>query len=168
VNASSNAGSALGSITYSYDGGAQVAVPLSNGNAQFTITKPSEGSKSVVIGYGQQTNYAAAQSQTESFTVTPAPVNVSLSPSTWYAPIGTSITFQAVVSSWSGGPPNDNGSVSFYDGSTLLATVPVNATGQASYNTSGLPAGNQTITATFAGGTNFANGSSSVAITLVQ
>jgi len=50
----------------------------------------------------------------------------------------------------------------------LLATVPVNASGQASYTTSSLPNGSDTITATYAGGTNYASGSSSVTITIVQ
>ena len=116
----------------------------------------------------QQTNYAAATSQTETFTVTPAPVNISFSPSTWNAKTGTSVTFQAGITSWSAGPPDDNGSVSFYNGSTLLATVPVNSTGQASYTTSALPAGQDTITASYAGGLNYASGSSSVTITLSQ
>ena len=40
VNVSSNAGSAQGNITYSYDSGAPVAVPLSGGSGQFTITAP--------------------------------------------------------------------------------------------------------------------------------
>jgi polygalacturonase/sugar lactone lactonase YvrE len=166
VNVSSNAGSAQGNITYSYDGASQVSVALSGGSAQFTITKPATGNQNVVIGYAQQTNYAAANSQTENFTVTPAPVDVSLTPSTWNAKTGTSVTFQATVTSWSAGPPNDNGSVSFYDGSTLLATVPVNSMGQASYATSSLPSGKDTITATYAGGVNYASGSSSVTITL--
>jgi hypothetical protein len=167
VNVSSNAGSAQGNITYSYDGGAPVAVSLSGGNAQFTITKPTAGNQNVVIGYAQQTNYAAAQPQTETFTVTPAPVQVSLTPSTWYATVGTSITFSAAITSWSAGAPN-SGNVSFYHGSTLLATVPVNSAGQASYTTSSLPAESQTITATYSGGANYASGSTSVTITLVH
>ncbi len=43
VSVSSNAGSAQGVITYTYDGGTAVAVPISNGNAQFTISRPSVG-----------------------------------------------------------------------------------------------------------------------------
>ena len=167
VNVSSNAGSAQGNITYSYNGGASAAVSLSGGNAQFTITGPLVGNQNVVIGYAQQTNYAAAQSQTENFTVTSAPVQVSLTPSTWYATVGTNITFSAAIASWSAGPPN-NGAVSFYDGSTLLSTVAVNSNGQASYTTSSLPAESQTITATYSGGANYASGSASVTITLVQ
>ena len=76
--------------------------------------------------------------------------------------------FQVDVTSWSAGPPDDNGSVSFYNGSVLLATVPVNTAGQASYTTSTLDAGQDTITATYSGGANYASGSSSVTITLTQ
>jgi arabinogalactan endo-1,4-beta-galactosidase len=166
VNASSNAGSALGSITYTYDGGSPVSLPLSGGNAQFTITEPAAGSHSVVIGYAQQTNYAAAATQNESFTVTPAPVYVALTPSSWYTKVGSTLTFQAVVTSWSAGAPNANGSVTFYDGGNLLATVPVNSSGQASYSTSALSTGSHNITAAYANGTNYASGSSSVSITL--
>ncbi|HSY34752.1 MAG TPA: Ig-like domain repeat protein [Acidobacteriaceae bacterium] len=166
INVSSNAGSAQGNITYSLDGGLEVSVPLNGGNAQVTITKPAAGNHRVTIGYAQQTNYAAATLQAENFTVTPAPVNVSLTPSTWNAKSGTSVTFQAAVASWSAGPPDDNGSVSIYNGSTLLATVPVNSAGQASYITSTLPTGQDTITGTYGGGTNYASGSSSVTITL--
>jgi hypothetical protein len=166
VNVSSNAGAALGSITYTFDGGSAVTVPLSNGNAQFTLTKPIVGTHKVIIGYAQQTNYAAGTSQTETFTVTAAPVIVSLTPSSWFAKAGTSLTFQSAVSSWSAGAPNATGAISFYDGTTLLSTVPVNASGQASYTTSSLAAGNHTITATYAGGNNYASGSDSVTITL--
>jgi hypothetical protein len=167
VNVSSNAGAAQGSINYSFDGGAQVLVPLSKGNAQFTITTPSAGNHKVVIAYAQQTNFAAAPAQTESFTVTPAPVNVGLSPSAWYATAGTSITFIASIASWSAGPPNSTGAVSFYNGSTLLATVPVDSSGKASYATSSLPVGSQKITATYSGGLNYATGSTTITVTIV-
>jgi sugar lactone lactonase YvrE len=168
VSLSSSGGSATGSITYTLDGGAAVSVPISNGSASFTITEPAAGSHNVVISYAQQGNFSAAGPQTESFTVTPAPVNVALTPSTWYSTVGTSVTFSVSVTSWSAGAPNANGAVSFYDGTTLLAMVPVNSNGQASYTTSSLPVGSQTITATYAGGTNYATGSTSVTITLVK
>ena len=168
VNISSNAGSAQGSITYSYDGGAPVPVPLNYGNAQFTIPEPVVGGQNVVIGYAQQANFSAAAPVTENFTVTPAPVNVQLTPSTYYTAAGNSVTFTAKVSSWSAGAPGNNGAVSFYDGSTLLATVPVGGSGSASYTTTLLPAGTQTVTATYAGGTNYASGSASATITIAQ
>jgi streptogramin lyase len=168
VSLSSNAGSAQGSLTYSFDGGSAISVPVSNGNAQFIITKPVAGTHNVVLSYAQQGNFGAAGPQTESFTVTPAAVNISLTPSSWYATVGTSITFQASVSSSSAGAPNANGTVSFYDGGNLLATVPVNSSGQASYMTTSLPIGSQTILASYAGGTNYVSGSTSVNITLAK
>lgn len=168
ANVSSNAGAPLGSIAYTFDGGAPVSVPLSNGNAQFTMTQPIVGTHSVVVSYAQQTDYAAATPQTETFAVTPAPVNIALTPSNWYANVETSITFQAAISSWSAGPPNANGSVSFYNGSTLLGTVPVNAAGQASYTTSSLAVGSHAITATYAAMSNYASGSTNITITVAQ
>ncbi|MGO4213785.1 Ig-like domain-containing protein, partial [Terriglobus sp. YAF25] len=166
VNVSSNAGTPQGGINYSLDGGAAVSVPLSGGSAGFTLTKPVAGSHTVVISYPPQTNYGAA-TQTQSFTMTAAPVNVSLTPSSWYASAGTSLTFAAAVTSWSAGPPAGVGSVSFYDGSTLLATIAVDSNGRAAYTTSSLTVGSHTITATY-NGANYASGSGSATITVAQ
>jgi Bacterial Ig-like domain (group 3) len=49
-----------------------------------------------------------------------------------------------------------------------LATIPVNANGQASSASASLSAGTHTINATYAGGTNYASGSASVTITVTQ
>jgi hypothetical protein len=109
VSASSNAGSAQGVITYSYDGAAPISVSVNNGTANFTLTKPGAGTHSVVIAYAQQTNYAAAGPITENFTVAPAQVNVALTPSSWYTSASAGISFHATVSSSSAGAPNSNG-----------------------------------------------------------
>ena len=168
VSASSNAGSPQGAITYSIDGGAAISAPLNRGNAQLTVTRPAVGDHQLVLAYAQQTNYAAAGPQTETFVVTPAPVTVALTPSTYYAAVGTNISFAATVSSWSAGAPDATGSISFYDGSALLGSVSVNGTGQASFSPASLATGKHTITATYSGGSNYASGSASATITLVQ
>ena len=165
VNVSSNAGAALGSITYSLDGAAQIVAPLSNGSAAFTLSTPAVGSHSVIVAYPQQTNYGAA-STTEAFSVSAAPVNVSLTPSSRYAPTGTSLSFVASVASWSAGAPNSTGSISFYDVAALLGTVPVDSSGRATYTTSTFVAGSHHITATFASAANYASGSASATITV--
>jgi len=169
VSASSNAGSAKGVITYKYDGNAAIAVPINNGNAQFTIQKPSVGSHTVSITFAQQGNFAAASAPVQNFTVTPAPVSVALTPSSWYAKVGTNLTFEATVNSYSGaGAPKATGSVTFSDGPTPLVTVPVDSNGQASFSTSSLSAGSHTIAATYSGGENYGTGSGSATITLAQ
>jgi len=60
-----------GVITYKYDNGAAISVPLSGGAASFTISKPPVGAHSVTVSYAAQGNYAAATSQTVNFTVAP-------------------------------------------------------------------------------------------------
>ena len=166
VSLSSNAGSAQGVMTYSYDGGTAVSVAINNGIANFTLTRPAAGNHTVQVAYAQQTNYAAAGPVTENFTVAPAQVQVALTPSSWYTSASGGISFAAAVNSSSAGAPSSNGSVEFFDGTTLLATVPVNANGQASYSTTKLAAGSHTIAATYSGGGNYASGSSSVTFTL--
>lgn len=169
VSLSSNVGPPLGSITYAFDNGSPVSVPLYEGDAQFTIATPAVGTHKVIVAYAQQSGYDAAPPWNESFTVNYAPVNVALTPSSWYATVGTAITFQAAITSWSAGPPNAIGNVYFFDGNTMLAGVPVNSNGQASYTTSSLTAGTHTIKAEYVNlGGNYANGFTTATITLAQ
>jgi hypothetical protein len=167
VNASSNAGAPQGSITYVYDSQPAVTVPLVSGAATIRIPKPPVGTHSISVSYAAQTNYAAAGPKVKSFTVTPAPVVVQMTPSAWYVTGGT-LTLTAAVQSSSAGPPNATGSVAFKRGSTpLTATpVPVNALGVATVSVSvpSLPNGNDVFTATYSGGTNYGTGSTSITI----
>jgi hypothetical protein len=167
VNASSNAGAPQGSITYVYDSQPAVTVPLVSGAATIRIPKPPVGTHSISVSYAAQTNYAAAGPKVKSFTVTPAPVVVQMTPSAWYVTGGT-LTLTAAVQSSSAGPPNATGSVAFKRGSTpLTATpVPVNALGVATVSVAvpSLPNGNDVFTATYSGGTNYGTGSTSITI----
>jgi hypothetical protein len=165
VYASSNAGPPKGVITYQYDGAAPVSLPLRDGVALFTLAKPPVGRHSVIISYAAQTNYAAAKPVSESFTVTPAPVNVQLTPSSWYV-TGGNLTLTAAIQSWSAGPPHQIGSVAFYDGSRLIATVPISAAGSASTTmaASSLSQGRHTFRAVYSGGTNYAGGSTAITV----
>ena len=166
---SSNAGPAQGVITYTYDGGAPVTVPLMWGVGIFNIAKPVVGAHHVVVSYAAQGNFAAAKPQTESFTVTPAPVVVAFTPSTWNL-TGGNLTLTASVQSWSAGPPKSTGSVTFTNGSTVLGVVPVNASGQASVTVaaSSIPNGAQHFTASYAGGSNYGTGSTSIVVAVAH
>lgn len=167
VYASSNAGAPKGVITYQYDGGAAVTLSLQNGVAQFVISLPPTGTHHVAIGYAAQTNYAAANPVNESFTVAKAPVVVQLSPSTWYL-TGGNLTLNTAIQSWSAGPPNQIGNVTFYDGNRLIATVQVSASGTAAttVTASSLSTGKHTFRANYSGGANYASGSATATITV--
>ncbi len=165
IYTSSNAGAPKGIVTYQYDGGSPVSLPLQNGDAQFVIPQPGVGAHAVIIGYAAQTNYAAAVSSTDRFTVTPAPVVIQLTPSSWYL-TGGNLTLNVSIQSWSAGPPNGIGTVTFYDGSQLLATVPVTGLGAAvtTLPASSLHNGRNTLRAVYSGGGNYSAGSATVSI----
>jgi hypothetical protein len=167
IYTSSAAGAPKGVATYQYDGGAAVTVPLSGGVANFTVPMPPAGNHTVVMGYAAQTNYAAAKSSTVHFTVTKAPVILQLTPSTWYA-TGGNVTLSVAIQSWSAGPPNALGTVTFYNGNKLLATVPVTAGGTAATTVaaSSLGNGSKTLTASYSGSPNYSSGTNSVTITV--
>ena len=70
---------------------------------------------------------------------------------------GQSVTFTSTTTSTAGTP---SGTVTFTEGSTVWASsVPVNASGQASFSTTALAVGTHTITATFTGSAGWANSS---------
>jgi hypothetical protein len=167
IYTSSAAGAPKGVVTYQYDGGATVTLPLANGVANFVIPMPPAGNHTVVMGYATQTNYAAANSSTVHFTVAKAPVILQLTPSTWYA-TGGNVTLSVAIQSWSAGPPNALGTVSFYNGNTLLATMPVTAGGTAATTVaaSSLGNGSRTLSASYSGSPNYASGTASVKITV--
>ena len=166
---SSAAGAPLGSITYAYDSGTSVTLPLANGSVNFTIPEPQVGNHTIVVTYPAQTNYAAATTKTQTFTVTPAPVVIHLTPSAWYL-TGGNLTLSASIQTWSTSPPNATGTVTFTYGGTVLAVVPVSSTGTA---TAQVPAsvlrnGSDVLSATYSGSTNYASGSASINVQVAQ
>ena len=76
---------------------------------------------------------------------------------------GQSVTFTATVSANVGGPGVPTGTVTFADGGTVLGTAALDANGRATYSTSLLPAGLQSITASYSGDPNFGPSTSSAA-----
>jgi hypothetical protein len=155
-----------GTMNYSLDGGPSVSVPVNLGVALFSINNPAVGSHHLALNFPAQTNFTAAGPQTETFTVTVAPVAVNLMPSTRSTTSGKTVSFTASVTSSSAGPPRSTGSVAFYDGTKLLTSVPVNGSGVAGYATTTLSVGTHTIKATYSGGTNYGSGTGTTTVTI--
>ena len=79
---------------------------------------------------------------------------------------GQTVVFTATVKTATGTP---SGTVAFYDGTTLLATVPLNGSGTALLTTTALAAGSHAITAIYNGDTDFAGSQSGVSsVTVAQ
>jgi hypothetical protein len=96
------------------------------------------------------------------YTSTLATSSTVVSSSQPTAEYGQSVTLTATVSGSSGTP---TGTVTFYDGSTLLGTGTVNASGVATLTLSSLAVGNHLITAVYGGNATY--GGSAVALTQV-
>jgi sugar lactone lactonase YvrE len=92
-------------------------------------------------------------------TVTKAATTATLAASTSNANLGAAVTFTAVVTSSTTGTPT--GSVQFFNGSTVLATVSL-AGGTGSYTTSSLAAGTYSITAAYSGDVSFSPSTTAV------
>ncbi|MEG9438125.1 Ig-like domain repeat protein [Edaphobacter sp. HDX4] len=144
-------------------------------NAQSTATgsftyMPAAGT---VLGPGSQTltatftpvspdDYTTA-SKTVTLEVTKGSPGVLLVASTNRALVSNAVTFTATVSSSAATP---GGTISFYDGTTLLGTANLSS-GAASYTTSSLAVGVHSITAVYSGDPNFVSqASSAVAVTM--
>ena len=168
-DAYNTSGAFTGYMTYSYDGGAPVTVQMNaSGHALFSIHLPLVGTHKVAVVYPQQGNFNAYALPVQTFTVTAAQTQVSLTPSTYYAKKGTSITFNVTLTSQSAGVPAGVGTVSFNDGSTLLGKGTVDATGKVSFSTASLAVGAHNISATYSGGGNFAAASAATSIQVTQ
>ena len=99
-------------------------------------------------------------------TITQASTTLSIVPSATAVAPGVSVTLSATVAPATSGTPT--GTVSFFNNGTPLGTGTL-AGGTATYSTSSLPLGNNVITASYSGDTNFtASTASSVTVTVAQ
>jgi hypothetical protein len=92
-------------------------------------------------------------------TVSPADTTTGLSESTGSSVFSELVTFTATVTPVAPGAGTPGGSVTFYDGSTLLGTVALTG-GAASLTTSALAVGSHSVTASYGGDGNFNPGAS--------
>jgi sugar lactone lactonase YvrE len=83
-------------------------------------------------------------------------------------PFGTPVTLAATVTPYTAGSATATGTVSFYDGATLLVTVPISSTGEAdTTNTTFTAASTHSLSAVYTGDGNFSTSTSNlVALTV--
>jgi hypothetical protein len=164
---SPGAGTPTGSVTF-YDGTTALgsgSLSASGGvvTATFTTSGLAVASHSVTATYAGDGHFLGSTSSALSQKVNKAAASVSVASGNNPATHGQAVTFTAKVAAVSPGAGTPTGVVTFYDGSTVLGTGSLSASGgsmTATYTTSGLPVGAHSITAVYGGDGDFLGGSS--------
>jgi ELWxxDGT repeat protein len=153
-----------GNVTFSDGSTVLGSASLANGAATLTYYPPAGGVRTLSAAYAGDANYASSTSpavnQTVSYHPT-VPTTTTLTSSASMGAPGQPVTITARVSNFPIGVPTQ---VTFRDGNTVLATVPLGSNGFASYTTSSLAVGTHAITASYSGGGNV-QASTSAALT---
>lgn len=123
-------------------------VALSNGSATYSTPGLAQGIHSITAAYSGDTNDTAATSSLLSQSVKNI-AGMSLLVSANPAVVGQTVTFSVSI-----GASGATGTVTFSDGSTLLATVSL-ASGTAAFSTSGLAQGVHTMNIAYSGDANY-------------
>ncbi len=160
-------GTPTGTVIFAVDGVNQPAVTLSAGSAPLTLSNLAVGQHFITASYGgdlgNQASSTGASGQLE-IDVNPASTTTTLGISSNYVPVGQSVTLTAIVTVATTGTPT--GSVAFSNGSTILGYGTLGASNTATFTTSALPSGNDSITANYVGDSHFLS-STSTAMTVV-
>ncbi|WP_435018239.1 Ig-like domain repeat protein [Tundrisphaera sp. TA3] len=143
--------------------GALADPAIVSGQAILPTTALGVGMHAIRAVYSGDAHYSSATSATPvSVQVAPTITSTTLTAST--TPLGTTLTAVVVVTS--PGDPTVAGTVSFFDGATLLGSSPV-VDGKASLFLGALPSGPHAFTAVFSnGGQSSADDSSSAVVTM--
>jgi hypothetical protein len=160
----SSDGTPTGTVTFE-EGTVTLAASVvldDSGVATFSTSALSVGSHTITAVYSGDIDFAdcigdnSASPQvvqaTSSTTVTSSP-NGSV--------FGQAVTFTATVGAGPGGPGTPTGTVSFSEGSTILASGVALAGGQATFSTAALSVASHTITASYGGSASFLSSSGS-------
>jgi Bacterial Ig-like domain (group 3) len=163
-------GGALGTVSF-YNGSAllNTATVNSSGAATFSTSGLPAGADTVKASYSGNVDFAASASPAVTVTITGTtltPTATVLSASPNPAVVGQAVTLTATTSPAPAGA--QLGTVTFRNGSTALDTAAVNSSGLATFTTSTLPAGSDSLTAAYSGNADFAESTSAPLTLTVQ
>lgn len=161
-----------GTVTFIDNGTTIGTAPLdSEGSASLQTSQLPAGSNTITANYSGDSNYPGNSSSPVVVTVGLLPSVANLSGLSEAISVGQSDTFTVAVAAASGSGPMPTGNVKFLDNGTAVGASALNGDGDASWQTSQLTAGSNTITADYSGDSSYAADSSSpvvVAVGLLQ
>ncbi len=139
------------------------------GTATITSSSFAEGSYNITAMYGGDSNFGPSTSPLVKLDVVPMgsqkPSTTALKISPNPAQVGQTITFTAIVSGGVGIIGGPTGTVTFYNGSTKLATVTIDSSSSVvTYTSSSFDVGTYNITADYSGDGNFLPSKSDVVV----
>jgi hypothetical protein len=157
-------GTATGTVTF-YDGNSILGTGTLNsgGTARLTTTAfaLSPGGNFITVSYSGDSHFVGGASAALTQTVNQDATTSTIITSAATAVVGQSVTFTAAITANSPGSGVPTGSVTFYDGASVLGTGILNASGQATLSTGSLSPGGRSITASYGGDANYIASSSS-------
>jgi len=155
-----------GSVSFQ-DGGVVIGsvVLAANGTASFTTNTLTTGTHPLTAVYSGDTNHVASTSTAVSEQIVQS-AQIALGSSANPAASGAMVVFTAKVTAPASITPT--GSVTFLDGTTLLGSAAVDATGAASVSSSALSVGTHSVTANYAGDQNLSAVSSAPLVETIQ
>jgi hypothetical protein len=161
TNSSSTPATPTGSVAFN-DGAILLATqPLAAFNAtaaaaSFSVNNLSVGNHPITAAYIPTGGFSSsAGALTQTITALASVTTLSASPNP--ALFGSSVTLTAQVT---GSQATPSGSLTFFDGNTALATVPLDASGHATFTTTTLAVGTHSLTALYAGNTIYSTSTS--------
>jgi len=153
-------GTASGSVTF-LDGTTNLgAASLSNNAAQLSVPALSAGSHSITAKFNGDSNTSASTSAVLTQTVTQASTTTVIMADINPATYGQTITLTVTVTPSSGGTPT--GMITVVDSTTNRAIGYLTGNGTVQFSLTGMFAGVHSLTAVYAGDTNFAGSTSTV------
>jgi flagellar hook assembly protein FlgD len=161
------AGTPTGAVTFTIDGTQESPVPLSGGQAAFTISALSTGNHLITATYSGDGNFISSSTSALSQIVNPADTTTAVSTLAEPALFGQPLTIVATVSAVAPGAGTPTGTVIFTIDGTAQPAVSLN-NGQADLTVSGLGVGSHSITAAYSGDSNFNNSTSAILTQVVS
>ena len=148
------AGSPSGTVEF-FDGVTSLGTsPLSGSSATLSVSSLGTGAHNLTAVFSGGGAFTGSTSAVHSHTVNPASTSTAVASSLNPSAFGQSVTFTATVAVDAPGAGSPSGTVSFFDGASLLGSSPLSS-GTATFSTSALAAGTHSITAAYSGDTDF-------------
>ncbi len=161
-----NQNTATGTVTFK-DGATVLGspIPLTNGQATYRTATLAGGSHAITAVYSGDSTFAPSTSAVVTQVITLQNTSTALSVSPDPSQLGQTVSLLATVNRSSGGAPT--GSVQFFDGTTPIATVPLQGN-TATVSTANLTLGTHTLTAQYLGSADYAPSTSAPVALPVQ